>query len=89
MSWTYVVSPDAPSRLDAARAWLASRSTTERVWVIGATREASASLVRSVVRAQNKAAFGWEPLSYGALIARLALVPLAADGRTPTSRLGA
>lgn len=89
MTITHVLSADAPSRLQAAERWLASRAETERVWIVAPHREGATQLVRRVVRGTGRAAFGWEPLSYGALIARLALVPLAERGRAPMSRLGA
>lgn len=69
-----VASHASELRLDAAREWLAARRRDEPVWIVAPTREASSRLVRTVVR--EGSTFGWEAVSWGALIARRAVLPL-------------
>ncbi len=82
-----VVSPRAEARLDRARAWLRGRSRSERLWIVAPTREAAHRIVRDVVERDGSAAFGWEPVSQGALVARLAMLPLGRRGLSPASPL--
>ncbi|MEM9070514.1 MAG: PD-(D/E)XK nuclease family protein, partial [Myxococcota bacterium] len=82
-----VVSVDAASRLREARKWLAKRERDERLWVVGATREAAVSLVRDVLEEHGGASFGWEPISQGALVARWSALSLGRKGLAPATRL--
>jgi RecB family exonuclease len=81
-----VVSPCARDRLAAARAWLRERGASEEVWVIGASADAAADLVR---RASLEAggSFGWHRTSLARLAANLAAPALALRALVPVGRL--
>ena len=81
-----VQSDDAAARREAARRWLAERGGDEPVWIVAPTRDAAARLARASA-SERGAVFGWEPISFGALVARLAAAPLARAGLSPTSPL--
>lgn len=57
------------------------------MWIVAPTREAAHRIVRDVVQSDGGAAFGWEPVSQGALVARLAMLPLGRRGLSPASPL--
>ena len=80
-----VASHASELRLDAAREWLDARRRDEPVWIVAPTREAASRLVRTVVR--EGATFGWEAVSWGALIARRALLPLGRKKLSAASAL--
>ena len=80
-----VASHASELRLDAAREWLDARRRDEPVWIVAPTREAASRLVRTVVR--EGATFGWEAVSWGALIARRALLPLGRKKLSAASSL--
>ena len=82
-----LVSPCAESRLERARAWLRERGRSERLWIVAPTREAAHRIVRDIVAEEGGATFGWEPISQGALVARLAMLPLGRRGLSPASPL--
>ena len=80
-----VASHASELRLNAAREWLGARRRDEPVWIVGPTREASSRLLRTVVR--DGATFGWEAVSWGALIARRAILPLGRKKLSAASSL--
>jgi len=82
------VSPDAALRLAAARDLVGGAAPGTRVLIIGPTRGAADDLAREVA-AGAAATFGLQRLSLTQLAARLAMVALAADGKTPSTWLGA
>lgn len=81
-----LVTPDAASRVAAARGWLAALPPDAEALVIGATWEAADDLVRDVV-ADGGARFGLVRFTLDRLAARLAARTLAEAGRTPTTPL--
>jgi len=81
-----LVTPDATSRTEAARAWLAALPADAEALVLGATWEAADDLVRDVVAAAG-ARFGVVRLTLDRLAARLGTRALTRAGRTPTTQL--
>jgi CRISPR/Cas system-associated exonuclease Cas4 (RecB family) len=82
------VSASAAERIAAARDAVRSSPPGTRVLIVGASRGAADDLARSIA-ASLPATFGIERVSLTQLAARTAVVSLAADGMTPSSRLGA
>jgi CRISPR/Cas system-associated exonuclease Cas4 (RecB family) len=83
-----IVSSSAADRLARARDFLAACPPATRVLVVGATRGAADDLARSAATA-GRATFGIQRLSLTQLASRTAIVELAAEGATPSTRLGA
>jgi RecB family exonuclease len=81
-----LVTPDAASRLDAARAWLAALPADAEALVLGASWEAADDLVRDVVAAGG-ARFGIVRLTLDRLAGRLGTRALGRAERTPISPL--
>jgi ATP-dependent helicase/nuclease subunit B len=81
-----LVTPDAASRLLAARTWLGALPADAEALVLGPTWEAADDLVRDVVAARG-ARFGVVRLTLDRLAARLATRRLAEGGLTPTTPL--
>ena len=88
MTFRLVVSPFNAERLSAARDLVASCTPGTRIVIVGASRGAADDLARHVAGAAS-ATFGIQRLSLTQLAARSALLALAADGTTPSTRLGA
>ena len=88
MTFRIFVSPSNAARLSAARDVVRGCTPGARVLIVGASRGAADDLVRDVA-ADVPATFGIQRLSLTQLAARTALVALAADGTTPSTRLGA
>ena len=88
MQFRLVVSPSNAERLSAARDLIAACTPGTRVLIVGASRGAADDLARQVA-ATRPATFGIQRLSLTQLAARSALLALAADGTTPSTRLGA
>lgn len=82
------VSASAAERLARARDALAAQAPGRRVLVVGGSRGAADDLARAVA-VTRPATFGIQRLSLTQAAARTALVALAADGATPSTRLGA
>ena len=82
------VSSSAAERLASARDVLRGSPPGTRQLVVSTSRGAADDLVREVA-ATVPATFGIQRLSLTQLAARTALVALAADGRTPSTWLGA
>lgn len=80
-----IASHAAELRLETARSWLSERRRDEPVWIAAPTREAASRLLRTVVR--EGATFGWEAVSWGALIARRSLLPLGRKKLSAASSL--
>jgi CRISPR/Cas system-associated exonuclease Cas4 (RecB family) len=83
-----VVSPSAAARLAAAREAVSGRAPGARVLVVGASRAAADDVARDVA-ASVPATFGIERLSFTQLAARTALIALAANETSASTRLGA
>jgi CRISPR/Cas system-associated exonuclease Cas4 (RecB family) len=83
-----VTSPSNAERLSAARDVVQSCAPGSRVLIVGASRGAADDLARRVA-ADAPATFGIQRLSVTQLAARSALLALAADGITSSTRLGA
>jgi ATP-dependent helicase/nuclease subunit B len=88
MGFRLVVSPSNTERLSAARHVVQSCAPGTRVLVVGASRGAADDLARQAA-ASAPATFGVQRLSLTQLAARSALLALAADGTTASTRLGA
>ena len=88
MSFRLVISPSNAERLSAAREFVQSYPAGARVLIVGASRGAADDLARTVAAA-TEATFGVQRLSLTQLAARSALLALAADGITSSTRLGA
>ncbi len=88
MTLRIFVSPSNQERLSAARDVVRGGAPGAQVLVVGASRGAADDLVRDVA-ADAPATFGIQRLSLTQLAARTALLALAADGTTPSTRLGA
>jgi ATP-dependent helicase/nuclease subunit B len=88
MGFRLVVSPSNAERLSAARDVVQSCAPGTRVLVVGASRGAADDLARHAA-ADAPATFGVQRLSLTQLAARSALLALAADGTTSSTRLGA
>lgn len=82
------VSASAAERLAHARDAVGASAPGTRVLIIGATRGAADDLARQAA-ARSAATFGIQRLSLTQLAARTAIVSLAAEGATPSTRLGA
>ena len=83
-----VVSPSAAVRLTVAREMLSLRAPGARVLIVGASRAAADDLAREVA-SSVPATFGIERLSFTQLAAKTALLVLASEGTTASTRLGA
>jgi CRISPR/Cas system-associated exonuclease Cas4 (RecB family) len=88
MGFRLVTSPSNAERLSAARDVVQSCVPGTRVLIVGASRGAADDLARRVA-ADAPATFGIQRLSVTQLAARSALLALAADGITSSTRLGA
>jgi CRISPR/Cas system-associated exonuclease Cas4 (RecB family) len=88
MGFRLVVSPSNAERLSAARAVVQACAPGTRVLIVGASRGAADDLARHAA-ADAPATFGVQRLSLTQLAARSALLALAADGITSSTRLGA
>lgn len=82
------VSPSGAARLATARDVVRACAPGARVLILGASRGAADDLARDVA-ASMPATFGIQRLSLTQLAAKTALVALAAEGTTPSTRLGA
>jgi len=83
-----VISPSNADRLSAARDLVCACAPGTRVLIVGASRGAADDLARRVA-VDAPATFGIQRLSFTQLAARSALMALAADGATSSTRLGA
>jgi CRISPR/Cas system-associated exonuclease Cas4 (RecB family) len=83
-----VISPSNTDRLSAARNVVRACAPGTRVLIVGASRGAADDLARRVA-VDAPATFGIQRLSFTQLAARSALMALAADGATSSTRLGA
>ncbi len=83
-----VVSPSGETRLAAAREIASGRPPGERGLIVGASRGAADDLARDVA-ASRQATFGIERLSFTQLAARTALIALAIDRTSASTKLGA
>src|SRR5262245_66137397 len=81
-----LVAPDAATRLDAARAWLAGTSPDAEALVVAPTWEACDDLAREVAMTGG-ARFGTVRLPLDRLAARLAVRALAARELVPVAGL--
>jgi ATP-dependent helicase/nuclease subunit B len=81
-----VVAPDAATRMDVARAWLAAFSADAEALVLAATWEACDDVARHAA-ATSGARFGLVRLTLTRLAAGLAVRALAARGLVPPPRL--
>jgi len=88
MGFRLVISPSNAERLSAAREVVRSCAPGTRVLIVGASRGAADDLARQAA-ADAPATFGIQRLSLTQLAARSALLALAADGTTSSTRLGA
>jgi hypothetical protein len=88
MPFRVSVSSQSADRLASARDLVRGCRPGTRVLIVGASRGAADDLAREVAMA-SRATFGLDRLSLTQLAARSALVALAADGRTPSTGLGA
>jgi ATP-dependent helicase/nuclease subunit B len=88
MTFRVFVSPSNIERRAAARDVVLGCAPGARALIVGASRGAADDLAREVA-ATVPATFGVQRLSLTQLAARTALVALAADGTTPSTRLGA
>ena len=87
-SFRIVEAASAAARLGAAAAFLEQFSADYPVTIVGATRGAADDFAR-MIAAGRGATIGITRLSVTQLAARTAVVALAADGKTPSSGLGA
>src|ERR1700741_509256 len=78
----------AAARLDAASTFVAQFPAHHPITIVGATRGAADDFARTIA-VRRVATFGLARLSLTQLAARTAVVALAAEGRTPSSGLGA
>jgi hypothetical protein len=81
-------SPCAADRLANAAAFLRSFAASKEILVVAASRTAADDLVRTV-SAETGSAFGVERASWTQLAAMAAAIPLAEQGRTPLTTMGA
>src|SRR4030095_8850827 len=81
------VSPSAAERLSAARDVVRACAPGTRVLIVGASRGAADDLARRVA-VDAPATFGIQRLSFTQRAAGSALMALAADGATSSTRLG-
>ena len=88
MGFRLVISPSNADRLSAARDLVCACAPGTRVLIVGASRGAADDLARRVA-VDAPATFGIQRLSFTQLAARSALMALAADGATSSTRLGA
>jgi len=88
MAFRIYVSSLAADRLSVARDVLRTRHPTTPTLIIGASRGAADDLARAVA-AELLATFGLQRVSLTQLAARSAIVALASEGHTPSTRLGA
>ena len=88
MSFRLVISPSNTDRLSVARDLVRACAPGTRVLIVGASRGAADDLARRVA-VDAPATFGIQRLSFTQLAARSALMALAADGATSSTRLGA
>ena len=88
MGFRLVISPSNADRLSAARDVVRACAPGTRVLIVGASRGAADDLARRVA-VDAPATFGIQRLSFTQLAARSALLALAADGATSSTRLGA
>jgi len=84
---TFIVSPSASVRVEAARGWLRQRPPAEEVVILADTAQAGSELVRGLT-AELGAVFGWHRMTLGRLASELASVSLGEEGRVPISPLG-
>jgi CRISPR/Cas system-associated exonuclease Cas4 (RecB family) len=88
MAFRIIVSSLAADRLAAARDVLRARQPLVPTLIVGASRGAADDLAREVA-AGVPATFGLQRVSLTQLAARSAMVPLAMEGHTPSTWLGA
>src|SRR5689334_24673099 len=86
--FSIVESDDAAARLEAAATFLRQFPADHPITIVGATRGAADDFARSVA-AERGATLGLTRLSLTQLAARTAVLAMAADGKTPSSGLGA
>src|SRR5438105_8439190 len=87
-SFRIVEAASAAARLGAAAAFLEQFSADYPITIVGATRGAADDFARTIAAGRG-ATIGITRLSVTQLAARTAVVALAADGKTPSSGLGA
>ena len=87
-SFRLLEAASAAARLDAASTFVAQFPAHHPITIVGATRGAADDFARTIA-VGRVATFGLARLSLTQLAARTAVVALAADGRTPSSGLGA
>lgn len=94
MSHRVVQGVVARARIDVAARWLAERGRSQEAVVVGASVEAAARVARAAVLMPGDgvgstppASFGWHRFTLPMLAGRLALAPLALEGRAPAAGL--
>lgn len=103
MSHRVIEAVQASARIDAGARWLAERGRSEEAVVVGASVEGAARVARAAVLrpelagpepagpapdgAGARASFGWHRFTLPMLAGRLALAPLALEGRAPAAGL--
>jgi RecB family exonuclease len=84
-----VASTSGARRLAEAAAFFDTLPAAHEIVIVSASRAAADELARAVARGSHAAVFGWHRFSLLQLAVRLALHELAAQGRSPSSPLGA
>jgi len=87
-SFRIIEAASAAARLDAAASFLRHCPVDAPIAIVAATRGAADDLARTVA-VERGATLGLARFSLTQLAARTALVSLAAEGRTPSTALGA
>ena len=87
MTATVVISVEARSRVERARAWLETRPRAEEVLILAANLEAARQLARALAR-ERGAGFGWHRLTLAQLAGTMALPALTERGLASISQLG-
>jgi ATP-dependent helicase/nuclease subunit B len=82
-----VKSAASRSRLERARAWLATKGSAQEVLILGASLHAANEFARATVKAKG-AAFGWHRLTLAQLVASIALPQLAERGLASITPVG-
>ncbi|MGH7897499.1 MAG: PD-(D/E)XK nuclease family protein [Candidatus Binatia bacterium] len=85
-----LTTPAAHERIDAARNWLDTRSASEQLLVVAATKEAASELVRAhALRSPAAATFGWYRATLERVAAELAADVLAEKNLVPVTAFAA
>ena len=84
-----LIGGQATTRLARARRWLGDRAPGEEVLVVAGSADAASELLRTSMRPERGAAFGWHRATLGRLAAELAMPVLAERGLAPIGELAA